>query len=195
MGSVAGSTLELKICNMQDTFIFQHGVGNYLVLIFWKFCLIRQRFVSKLHDIIQSSGTETSVGRDKASVSPSSAWPVGSLSTLRTLLQLCLFHQGNCSLGESLRLIVALLPVVHFWPLYWFCSLIKSADVIPCAGIMQWFAFRSCNCALTPNHLIRMKVDQMADAFPHNIKVYCAIWWVSLLYIEKGICHPLWSFI
>ena len=89
-------------------------------------------------------------------------------------LAIALSHRRNCNLRESLCLIAVLFPVVHLWPLYWFYPLIKGADVVPCDQAV--FAFKSCNCALTPNHFTRMKVDRMADAFPHDIRIHCTLW-------------------
>lgn len=174
---------------MQDKFIFQHELDNYLVLIFLKFGLTCQHFCWQplQHNPIKS--VQRRVWVEITHHEQVFCMICRLPAYIKKAHAIVLFCQGNCNLGESLGLIAALLPTVHFWPLYWFCSLIKSTDVIPCAGITQWFAFRSCNCALTPNHFIRMKLDQMADVFPHNIKVYCPIWWVSLSY--KGKRHKL----
>lgn len=55
---------------MKDSFIFQCCLGNYLILIFWKFCLIYQHFVSKLHNIIQSCWYRKEYGERKPLCEP-----------------------------------------------------------------------------------------------------------------------------
>lgn len=83
---------------MQDSFIFQCCLGNYLILIFWKFCLIYQHFVSKLHNIIQSCWYRKEYGERKTLCEP--VLCVGSLSTFSKLLQLCFSIRGIAVLGN-----------------------------------------------------------------------------------------------